>query len=258
MSRTQTAEGGRSGSPALAIRDLTAAYRQGVDVLSDVNIDVASGEVVAIIGANGAGKTTLVRAATGLLPYYGGGLRKGSVDFFGALSPAQVSGVVRAGVSHVLEGRHVFPDLTVAENLRAGAITVPARAISARYADVMDRFPSLKRRESTAAGYLSGGEQQMLAIGRALMQNPKVLLLDEPTLGLAPAIVTQIRDLIVELNDEGTTVLLIEQNVAMALQVSHRCYIMERGRIVREGLSADLAEDDSIRQAYLGVSEVDS
>lgn len=228
-----------------------------MNALSTASLSVAAGEVVALIGANGAGKTTLVRAATGLLTYYGGAIKSGKVGFFGNPASPQVAEIVRTGVSHVLEGRRVFPDLTVAENLRAGAITVPAREVTARYDRVMDRFPSLKRRETTAAGYLSGGEQQMLAIGRALMQKPRLLLLDEPTLGLAPAIVTQIRDLIVELNAEGTTILLIEQNVAMALQVSDRCYIMERGRIAREGASADLAQDDSIRQAYLGVSEVE-
>jgi branched-chain amino acid transport system ATP-binding protein len=235
---------------------LDVTYNDGARALAGVDLMVGDGEVVALLGANGAGKSTLVRAVTGLLPYYAGERTGGRIDLFGAPSPSTASGIVKLGVSQVMEGRRVFTDLSVGDNLRAGGLSVRGGDLHDRYGQVLERFPALKRRESTAAGYLSGGEQQMLAIGRALMQKPRLLLLDEPTLGLAPTIVGQIRDLILELRADGTTILLIEQNVAMALEVSDRCYVMERGSIVREGRSSELAGDDAIRQAYLGIGAV--
>lgn len=241
---------------ALTVSGLEVAYNEGTHALAGVDLTVEVGEIIALLGANGAGKSTLVRSVTGLLPYYAGERTKGRIELFGRPAPASAAAIVRLGVSQVMEGRRVFADLTVSDNLRAGGLSAKGREVQDRYAEVLDRFPSLKRRENTASGYLSGGEQQMLAIGRALMQQPRLLLLDEPTLGLAPTVVGQIRDLILELHADGTTILLIEQNVAMALEVSHRCYVMERGSIVREGLSAELASDDAIRQAYLGLEAV--
>jgi branched-chain amino acid transport system ATP-binding protein len=241
---------------ALNVTGLEVAYNEGTRALAGVDLSVDAGEIVALLGANGAGKSTLVRAITGLLPYYAGEVTRGHVELLGRPAPASAAAIVKLGVSQVMEGRRVFSDLTVGENLRAGGLSARGRDVHERHAKVLDRFPSLKRRENTAAGYLSGGEQQMLAIGRALMQDPALLLLDEPTLGLAPTVVGQIRDLVLELHADGTTILLIEQNVAMALEVSHRCYIMERGSITREGLSSELADDDAIRQAYLGLGAV--
>jgi branched-chain amino acid transport system ATP-binding protein len=243
-------------SPALEVTDLHVAYGQGTRALIGLTLRVDDGQVVALLGANGAGKTTLVRTVTGGLSYYGGSVTAGVVSTHGRPVANSSAVMVRRGVSQVMEGRHVFADLSVAENLLAGGHTCSSKAeLQQRYAEVLARFPSLQRRERTAAGYLSGGEQQMLAIGRALMQHPRLLLLDEPSLGLAPVIVGQVRDLILELNEGGTTILLIEQNVAMALEVSRRAYVVERGRVVREGSSDELAGDDAIHRAYLGISE---
>ena len=214
----------------------------------------ARGKLFVIAAPSGAGKTSLVRAITGGLGFYDGRITAGTVLVDGKPVASDPATMVRRGVSQVMEGRRIFADLSVGENLLAGGHACRSRQeLDRRYDDVIGRFPSLQRREKIAAGYLSGGEQQMLAIGRALMQAPRLLLLDEPSLGLAPVIVGQVRDLILELNATGTTILLIEQNVAMALDVSARAYAIERGQVVREGDSADLAQDDAIRRAYLGI-----
>ena len=239
----------------LAVRNLEVVYNDVALVLRGLTLDVARGGVTALLGANGAGKTTLLRAVTGLLRMHRGAITKGDVVLDGAsivgLDPAQV---VRRGVSHVMEGRRIFAELTVDENLRAGAYTVRDRDEAKANRDkVMELFPVLAERRRSVAGYLSGGEQQMLAIARALMQSPKLLILDEPSLGLAPRLVGQIRDIIVDINASGTSVLLVEQNASMALAISTAGYVLETGRVVREGPAEELREDKDIREFYLGI-----
>ena len=226
-------------------------------MLRGVSLAVPTGQIVALLGANGAGKTTLLRAITGLLDIHRGRVTKGSVQLDGRdITRADASAIVRSGVSQVMEGRRIFAELTVDENLRTGAYTRTDRsAISAAYDRVMDLFPVLQPRRRSTAGYLSGGEQQMLAIGRALMADPRILLLDEPSLGLAPLIVEQIRDIIVQVNEQGTSVLLVEQNATMALSIADEGYVLEHGRVVRDGGGQELLADKDIREFYLGIGE---
>jgi branched-chain amino acid transport system ATP-binding protein len=239
---------------ALEVSGITVGYGSQEPVVHDVTLEVPAGRVVALLGANGAGKTTILRAITGLLSEHGGRIRSGSVALDGrALQREPAAARVRAGIAQVMEGRRVFSELTLDENLRAGAITrTDRKAIAADVEAVYERFPDLAGRRSEKAGYLSGGQQQMLAIGRALMTRPKVLLLDEPSLGLAPKLVERVGEIITEINREGTTVLVIEQNVALALALSDDAYVLETGRVVASGSSEDLAADDRVRQAYLG------
>jgi branched-chain amino acid transport system ATP-binding protein len=246
-----------ASSPVLSVRGLEVVYDDVALVLRGVSLDVGSGAIVALLGANGAGKTTLLRAVTGLLAVHRAEVTKGSVSFEGAevhaLDPAAI---VRRGVAQVMEGRRIFAELTVDENLRAGAFTRRDRnEVRSSYDRVMTLFPRLGERRRSVAGYLSGGEQQMLAIGRALMASPRLLLLDEPSLGLAPKIVAQIRDIVVEVNRQGTSVLLVEQNATMALSIATYGYVMETGRIVRDGPAAELLADADIQEFYLGVGE---
>ena len=240
----------------LCVRDLEVVYGGVALVLRGVSIEVPSGGIVAVLGANGAGKTTLLRAVTGLLGHHRGGITKGSVELEGhrvdGLEPAAI---VRRGISQVMEGRRTFAELTVEENLRAGAYTMGnGAATKENFERVMTLFPILAKRRRSVAGYLSGGEQQMLVIGRALMQSPQLLLLDEPSLGLAPLVVEQVRDVIVEVNKAGTSVVLVEQNATMALAVADTGYILENGRVVKEGPAEQLREDADIREFYLGIS----
>jgi branched-chain amino acid transport system ATP-binding protein len=218
---------------------------------------VPSGAIVALLGANGAGKTTLLRAVTGLLDLHRGRITKGRVELDGRdITRSDASAIVRSGLAQVMEGRRVFAELTVDENLRTGAFTRRDRAaVAATYDRVMDLFPVLQSRRRAVAGYLSGGEQQMVAIGRALMADPRILLLDEPSLGLAPMIVEQIRDIIVQVNAAGTSVLLVEQNATMALSIADHGYVLEHGKVVRQGLGPELLADDDIREFYLGMGE---
>jgi branched-chain amino acid transport system ATP-binding protein len=248
------------GKPVLEVEDLHVWYGEAIHAVRGVSLSVGTGRLVALLGANGAGKTTLLRSITGLLPFHGGTVRGGEVRVDGqAVSRLAPASIVRRGVSQVMEGRRVFPDLTVAENLRAGGFTRRSKKeLADTHTRIMDMFPSLAARENTAAGYLSGGEQQMLAIGRALMQSPRLLLLDEPSLGLAPIIVQQVFDMIKELNRQGTSIVVIEQNVGLALQSADYAYVLERGRLVSEGRARDLLNDDAVRAAYLGVSEQSS
>ena len=241
----------------LSVANLEVVYNDVALVLRGVSLDVAEGRIVALLGANGAGKTTLLRAITGLLAVHRGKITKGSVAFGDRrISGLDAAGVVREGISQVMEGRRIFAELTVEENLRAGAFTRRSKSeVRESHARVMDLFPLLAERRSATAGYLSGGEQQMLAMGRALMASPKLLLLDEPSLGLAPKLVEQIRDIVVELNAQGTSILLVEQNAAMALSIAHDGYVMETGRIVRAGPADELRDDADIREFYLGVGE---
>jgi branched-chain amino acid transport system ATP-binding protein len=242
---------------ALGINNLEVVYNEVVLVLRGVSLDVREGQIVTILGANGAGKTTLLRAITGLLHVHRGRITKGTVELFGSdITRDEPATRVKAGLAQVIEGRRIFAELTVEENLRTGAMTNRDRsAVQANFDRVIELFPILADRLRSTAGYLSGGEQQMLAIGRALMASPRLLLLDEPSLGLAPKIVEQIRDIIVQVNEQGTSVLLVEQNATMALKIAHHGYVLEHGRIVKDGAGQDLLADKDIREFYLGMGE---
>jgi ABC-type branched-subunit amino acid transport system ATPase component len=252
------AERGPGARPVLQVRDLAVSYGDAGGALRDVSLELRPGSVLAVLGNNGAGKSTLLRAICGLLPLEGGRIVSGSISFAGerldGLGPAEI---VRAGVVQVPEGRRVFADLTVEENLRAGALALPGRAQRRRELEaVLDLFPRLRERLAQKAGFLSGGEQQMLAIGRALMSGPQLLLLDEPSLGLAPQVVDQVGEIVQEINARGTSVVLVEQNAAMALRVAHRAVVLEVGRVTLEGEASDLAASDEVRCRYLGVGDV--
>ncbi len=239
----------------LEVANLEVVYNEVVLVLRGLSIEVGDGQIVALLGANGAGKTTTTRAISGLLDVHDGEITKGSVTFDGErIDGREPSAIVRSGLTQVLEGRRVFAELTVDENLITGGITNTDRAsIAEAYERVMTMFPFLADRRKATAGYLSGGEQQMLAIGRALMVNPKLLILDEPSLGLAPKLVAQIRDIIVDINKAGTSVLLIEQNAVMALSIADYGYIMETGKVVMDGPAAKLLGDEDVQEFYLGL-----
>ena len=239
----------------LEVANLEVVYNEVILVLRGLSIEVPDGQIVALLGANGAGKTTTTRAITGLLDVHEGKITKGTVTLAGErIDDLEPSQIVRSGITQVMEGRRVFAELTVDENLVTGGITNTDRTSIAEAHDrVMTMFPVLADRRTAIAGYLSGGEQQMLAIGRALMSNPKLLILDEPSLGLAPKLVAQIRDTIVEINRSGTSVLLIEQNANMALSIADYGYIMETGKIVMDGEAAKLLKDEDVQEFYLGL-----
>ncbi len=243
--------------PILRVDGLEVVYADVALVLRGVNIEVPDGAVVALLGANGAGKTTTLRAITGLLGLHRGKVTKGRVEFRGrSVTGLDPAAIVKLGVSQVMEGRRIFAELTVDENLRAGGFTRRDKAeLRASYERVMTLFPILAERRRSTAGYLSGGEQQMLAIGRALMQSPQLLLLDEPSLGLAPIIVEQIGDVIRGINATGTSVLLVEQNATMALALADHGYVLENGRVVKDGRGEALLADREIQEFYLGVGE---
>ena len=224
-------------------------YYGVIHALKDISLEVKQGEIVTLIGANGAGKTSTLRAISALEP-----IKSGTITFKGSvLNKIPANKIVALGLSHVPEGRRVFADLTVRENLELGAYLRKNKAeIKKDMEMVFAKFPRLKEREKQLSGTLSGGEQQMLAIGRALMNRPEMLILDEPSMGLAPLIVKDIFDTIVEINKAGTTILLVEQNANMALAIANRAYVLETGRIVQSGDAKALLNDDSIRSAYLG------
>ena len=223
-------------------------YYEAIHALKGVSFTVERGELVTLLGANGAGKTTTLKTLSGLLRP-----RAGSVELEGAaLEKVEAHEIVRRGVAHVPEGRKVFPRFTVLENLHIGGYSRAKRALKPELDFVFQMFPRLHERQKQYAGTLSGGEQQMLAIGRALMAKPKLLLLDEPSMGLAPKIVEQILENIRAINKAGVTVLLVEQNAAMALAISHRGYVLETGAVIIEGSASELAGNDLVRQAYLG------
>ena len=232
----------------LEITDLDVRYGQ-IQALKGVTLHVEQGEIVTLLGANGAGKTTLMRTISGLLRPH-----SGDVQFLGkSIAHTAADRIVRLGISQVPEGRRVFPTLTVMENLILGGYTRPPAETSASVEEVLVLFPRLRERARQLAGTLSGGEQQMLAIGRALMAQPALLLLDEPSLGLAPMVVENIFEIIQQINAEGATVMLVEQNAQMALQISHRGYVLETGKVTLEGPSAGLLADPKVRSAYLGL-----
>jgi branched-chain amino acid transport system ATP-binding protein len=233
----------------LELQEVTAGYG-AFTALWGVSLSVAAGEAVAVVGPNGAGKTTLLRAVSGLIAP-----RAGRVLFEGAdLAGRPAYDVVAHGIAHVPEGRRLFPQLTVQENLRMGAYLPAARA---RFRESLERvytlFPILAERQAQRAGSLSGGEQQMLAVGRALMSRPRLILLDEPSMGLAPVMVLRLFDLIRRVREEGYTILVVEQNVRQVLKLVDRAYLLEVGRIKMEGRAADLAEQDFVRKAYVGL-----
>jgi branched-chain amino acid transport system ATP-binding protein len=237
----------------LTVNNLEVVYEDVLLVLKGVSLLVPDGKIVALLGANGAGKTTTLRSITGLLRMHRGEITKGEITLDGRrverLHPGEI---VAAGISQVLEGRRIFGEFSVEENLRIGA-HLNAQKADEHFERVYRLFPVLADRRRSTAGYLSGGEQQMLAIGRALMSDPRYLLLDEPSLGLAPRLVGQIRDLIVEINQQGTSVLLVEQNAQMALSIAEHGYIMETGKVVMDKPAAELREDEDVQEFYLGL-----
>jgi branched-chain amino acid transport system ATP-binding protein len=238
----------------LAVQNLEVVYEDVILVLKGVSLEVPDGSIVALLGGNGAGKTTVLRAITGLLDVHRGSITKGSVTLDGEpIHGLDAPAIVAAGVGQVMEGRRIFAEFTVEENLRVGGHRAPRSAVPERMERILELFPVLAERRRQVAGYLSGGEQQMLAIGRAMMAEPRVLLLDEPSLGLAPLIVQQIRDLIVEINRSGTSVLLVEQNANMALSIADHGYILETGKVVMDKPAAELREDEDVREFYLGL-----
>ncbi len=232
----------------LEIRDLEVYYGM-IQAIKGVSFDVNEGEVIALIGANGAGKTTILHTITGLLA-----AKKGSIHFNGTdISKVPGHKIVSMGMAHVPEGRRVFAQLSVYQNLMMGAYTrKDKQEIADTLENVYHRFPRLEERKNQLAGTLSGGEQQMLAMGRALMSHPKIILMDEPSMGLSPIFVNEIFDIIKEVSKGGTTVLLVEQNAKKALSIADRGYVLETGKIVLDGKAEDLLHNDSIKKAYLG------
>ena len=233
--------------PMLKVNDINVYYGS-IHAIKDVSFEVNQGEVVTLIGANGAGKSTTLQTGSGLLRS-----KTGSVEFLGeSLNNVPPHKIVAKGLAHVPEGRRVFLQMTVEENLEMGAFTRPNSEIEPGIEDIYERFPRLKERRKQIAGTLSGGEQQMLAMGRAMMSKPKLLMLDEPSMGLAPLLVEQIFEIIRELHKAGTTILLVEQNAQMALSVADRGYVLETGKIVTTGTGLELLNDDAVKKAYLG------
>ncbi|TEB13322.1 ABC transporter ATP-binding protein [Pelotomaculum propionicicum] len=224
-------------------------YYGAIQALHGISFEVNEGEIVTLIGANGAGKSTTLRTISGLIR-----AKSGLIEFMGQdITKTPAHKIVKMGLAHVPEGRKIFPNLTVHENLLMGAYTKSDRTeIAASLENVFQRFPRLKEREKQHAGTLSGGEQQMLAMGRGLMCKPSLLILDEPSMGLSPILVEEIFNIIQEINQLGTTVLLVEQNAFMSLQIAHRAYVLETGRILLSGTAADLQANPKVRSAYLG------
>ncbi len=241
----------------LEVDNIEVVYNGVIKAVRGVSLQVPDKSVVALLGANGAGKTTVLRAITGLLSLQRAKLVRGTITLDGSrIDKLEPNKIIKLGIAQVLEGRRIFGALTVEENLRAGAYSRrDAAAVRRTYDHILHLFPILAERIKGAAGYLSGGEQQMLAIGRAMMAGPRLLLLDEPSLGLAPLIVERIRDIIVEINREGTGVLLVEQNAKMALSIAGYGYILETGRVADGRPAADLLNDEAVKRFYLGLSE---
>lgn len=232
----------------LTVKDLQVYYGV-IQAIKGVSFEVNAGEVIALIGANGAGKTTILHTITGLIAP-----KAGSVEFEGRnLLKTPAHKIVSLGMAHVPEGRRIFQELTVYENLMLGAFTLKDKAqIEKNLENVYKRFPRLEERRTQIAGTLSGGEQQMLAMGRALMSNPKIILMDEPSMGLSPLLVSEIFDIIKEVSQSGTTILLVEQNAKKALSIADRAYVLETGNIVLSGPAAEMMDNDQVKKAYLG------
>lgn len=241
---------------ALSIENIEVVYHHSVQALRGMSIEVPDGRIVALLGSNGAGKTSTLKAAGGVLPYENGRVASGRIRFFGDDIAGKVAyHLARAGLAHVREGRHIFPDLTVEENLVAAGNALGGRG-PLDIEQVFRYFPRLQERRKQVAGYLSGGEQQMLAIGRALVGRPRLMLLDEPSLGLAPLVVRDIFEIIARINrEQGVAMLLVEQNAHVALGVAHYGYIMENGRIVINGPTEKLLGDPDVQRFYLGAGD---
>ncbi|GDY33702.1 ABC transporter ATP-binding protein [Gandjariella thermophila] len=237
----------------LSVRQVSVRYGRSVRALQDVTFEVPDGQIVAVLGSNGAGKSTLLRAISGTLRLHRGALTGGQVVHDGTrIDRMDPAAIVRRGVVQVPEGRQIFTRMTVEENLRAGGLVTPAKRRAAARDRVFALFPQLAERAKQSGAVLSGGEQQMLAIGRALMCEPRVLLLDEPSLGLAPQLVSRIAGIITEINDGGTAVVLVEQNATMALRVAHRAVALEVGELRLSGTADELARSDDVQRLYLG------
>ena len=232
-------------SASLHVHGMSAGYG-GIRVLDGIDLEVQARKLTVVVGPNGAGKTTLLRALSGLIP------RDGEVRFDGAPLPQAPSSIVSHGLGHVPEGRQLFPLMTVAENLELGGYLVARAERARRLARAFEFFPRLAERRRQLAGTMSGGEQQMLAVGRALMGTPRLLMLDEPSLGLAPRMVDELFSIVLRIRAEGTTVLLVEQNVARALAIAEYAYVFERGRVALHGRASDVLASDHLRTAYLG------
>jgi len=238
-----------TATPLLELKGLNAGYGE-IEVLHGIDLQVMDGEFVCIIGANTAGKSTILRAISGLVPHVSGSLRFAGAELAGRPSHE----IPKLGIAHVPEGRHVFTDMSVEENLMLGAFTArDAADLPARMEGIFELFPRLRERRAQLAGTLSGGEQQMVAVGRALMLQPKLLLLDEPSHGLAPKVVEEMHVAFSKIHSAGTSILLVEQNVALALDVARRGYVLESGRITIQGSSDELNNNPAIRAAYLGI-----
>ena len=231
----------------LEVTAVSSGYGK-INVLHDVSLTVGAGEIITIIGSNGAGKSTILRTISGLVMK-----RSGEIRFKGTLLPAKAPSIVRCGISHVPEARRLFSEMTVYENLVLGGYTCKAAELPDRLAQVFDIFPRLRERRSQLAGSLSGGEQQMVAIGRGMMAQPSLLMLDEPSMGLAPKVVSQVADVIRMIRDLGIAVLLVEQNAQIALDIADRAYVLQMGAVVKDGPAAELREDPFVRRAYLGL-----
>ena len=240
----------------LNVNNIEVVYNDVILVLKGLSLSVEEGQVVALLGSNGAGKSTTLKAISGLLRPDDGEITDGNITFMGErIDRKDAADIVKSGIFQVMEGRRVFKDLTVEENLIAGAYTQKSATISKNIERVYHYFPRLKERRQQVAGYMSGGEQQMLAIGRALMAGPRLVLMDEPSLGLSPLLVKEIFSIIKMMNEEEkTTILLVEQNANMALTASNYGYIMENGRIVLDGPSQELKENDDVKEFYLGIT----
>ena len=249
----------QTADPILVLNNVEVIYNRVVLVLKGMSISVPQGQIVALLGANGAGKTTTLKAISGLLKPENGAVTDGEILFDGKkIHQLDASAIVKRGIFQVMEGRRVFEHLTVEENLRAGGYT-QSNPLEVRRSMqlVYEYFPRLRERRTQQAGYMSGGEQQMLAIGRAMMASPKIILLDEPSLGLAPLLVQDIFGIIQRINrEQGTTILLVEQNANLALRVANYAYIMENGRIVLDGTPQELMDNADVREFYLGLTEV--
>ena len=233
----------------LELKDVNVSYG-AIHAIHDVSLTVNDGEIVSLIGANGAGKTTILHTITGLKKAASGSITYDGHD----LIKTEPSKIITLGMAHVPEGRHIFPSMTVAENLEMGAyIRNDKDGIQASVKEVFERFPRLKERRRQLAGTLSGGEQQMLAVGRALMSNPKIILMDEPSMGLSPLLVKEIFHIIQEVHKQGITVLLVEQNAKMALSIADRAYVLETGHISMSGPAQELLNDEKVKKAYLGL-----
>jgi len=249
---------GTQMQPMLALNNVEVIYNDVVLVLKGLSLAVPEGRIVALLGSNGTGKSTTLKAISGLLKPENGEVTDGEIRFLGQpIHKKDAAEIVRMGIFQVLEGRRVFEHLTVEENLRAGAYTSGWKGFDQSLDMVYSYFPRLKERRRQISGFLSGGEQQMLAIGRALMAHPRLIMLDEPSLGLAPLLVEEIFRIIRQINqDRGVTILLVEQNARLALEAADYAYIMENGRIVLEGSPADLKDNPDVREFYLGLNEV--